>query len=79
MAGLHALANQRGNDMAGMQVEIIAGSVQIHRQQIDRVQSVLLPIALTHHQQRFFGDAVRGVGDFGETVPEIRFFERDRR
>ncbi len=62
-----------------MQIEIIARAVEIHRQQIDRVEAVLLAIGLAHDQQRFLGDAVGGVGLFGISVPQFGFVEGDGR
>ncbi len=60
-------------------MEIVARAVEIDRQQIDRIEAVLLAIGLAHDQQGFFGDAVGGVGFFGVAVPQFGFAEGDGR
>src|ERR1017187_8449965 len=41
------------------EVEIVARSIQVGRQQVNRVQSVLMPIHLALHENRFLPAAVR--------------------
>src|SRR5690348_6707200 len=41
VAGLDALAHQRGNDMAGLKIEVVTGSVEVRRQRKDRVEAEL--------------------------------------
>ena len=76
-SGLDAFADQGGDDVAGMRMEIIARAVEIDRQKIDGVQAVLLAVGLAHDQEGFFGDAVGGVGFLGVSVPEFGFAEGD--
>ena len=61
---------------------LLAGSklspraVEIHRQQEDRIEAVLLPVRLRLHQQHLLGQAVRGVGLLRVAVPEVVLLER---
>ena len=63
--------------MGRLRVEIVARAVKIHRQEIDALQPILLPISLEHYQQGFLGDRIGGVGLFGVAGPKILFAEGD--
>src|SRR5205085_1498336 len=73
------LPDHRGDDVARLEIEVVARTVEIHRQQEDAVEAVLIAICLELHEQRFLRDAVRRVGLFGIAIPQLVFFERDVR
>jgi len=77
--GLDVLADEGGNDMAGLEIEVISRSIEVDREEEDPIEAVLFAVALEHDEERFFGDAVGGVGLFGEPVPEVFFLKRDGR
>ena len=72
---LDAFADQSRDDMRGLEIEIIAGAVEIGGQQENRVEAVLLAIGLRLNQQHLLGQTIRRVGLFGIAIPEIVFFE----
>ena len=78
VAGLDALAHQRGNDMAGFKIEVVTGSVEVRRQQKDRVEAELASIGLSLDEEHLFGKTVCRVGFLRIAVPEVRFVKRDR-
>ena len=53
--------------------------VQVHGQQMDDVEAVLLAVRLPLDQQHFLRDAVRRVGLFRVPVPQIAFEKRHGR
>ncbi len=65
--------------MAGLRIEVVAGTIEIHRQQEDGIEAVLLAIRLRLHQQHLLGQAIGRVGLFGVAVPQVLFPERHRR
>jgi len=77
--GFDALTDEGGDDVGGLQIKVVAWAVEIHREQIDGVHTVLLAVGLAHSEEGFFGDAVGGVGFFGEAVPEVVFLKRHGR
>ena len=77
--GLQAFADQRRDHVAGLQVEVVAWAVEVHRQQEDGVEAVLLAVGFALHQHHLLGQAVGRVGLLGVTVPQIFFFEGDGR
>ena len=68
-----------GNDVRAARIEVVAHAVEIHRQQVDRVEGVLLPIGLRLHQQHLLRQTVRRVGLLRIAVPQIFFAKRNRR
>ena len=74
-AGLFHFADEGGDDVGSLQVEVVARAIEIDRQQVDEVAAVLLPVGLGLHQEHFFGQAIRGIGFFGVAVPEVVFLE----
>src|SRR5450759_836317 len=76
---LEAFADQGGNYMGCLRIEIIARAVQIDRQKKNRVHAVLRPIGLALHEQGFLGDSVGGIRLLRITIPEGIFAEGHRR
>ncbi len=64
--------------MRVLQVDVVAGAVQVHRQKIDRIEPVLLAVRLRLDQQHLLGKAVGRVGLFRVSVPKVVFRKRDR-
>ena len=64
--------------MRAFGIKVIVGTIKIDGQEENGVESILLPIGLQRDEQHLFGQAVRGVGFFGVTVPELFFPERNR-
>jgi hypothetical protein len=60
-------------------VEVVARSVEVRGQQEDRVEPVLLAVALRADEDRLLRDAVRRVRLLGIAVPELVLVERHRR
>jgi len=52
--GLQTLADQGGNYVRCLKVEIVARAVEIHRQKVDGIRSVLLAVSLALNQQSLF-------------------------
>ena len=77
--GILELHDQRRNDVGGRGVEIVAGAVEIDRQQVNDVRPVLLPIRLPLDQQHLLGQAIRRVRLLGITIPQRLLPERDGR
>ncbi len=77
--GVDALLDQRRDHMRRRRVEVVAGAVQVDRQQIDAVEAVLLAVRLQLHQQRLLGDTVGRVGFLGIAVPQVVLVKRHRR
>jgi len=73
---LHALADQRRDDVRRVWLEIVARAIQIDRQQEDAVEAILLAIRLALHQQHLFRQAIGGVGLLWIAVPKVLFLER---
>jgi len=65
--------------MRRLRVEVVAGTVQIHRQEENRVETILLAVCLRLHQHHFLCQTVGRVGLFGIANPQIVFLERNRR
>jgi len=58
---------------------MISRTVEVGREEIDGVQLVLLPVRLGLNKEELLGQAVGGVCLLGVPVPEVVFFEGDRR
>ncbi len=71
LAGLEHLPDQGRDHMRALEVEVVARPVEVHRQQVDRVQPVLLAVPLRPDQQRLLGDPVGRVRLLGVSVPEV--------
>ena len=65
--------------MRTLGIEVVARAVEVHRDQIDGVEAVLVAIRLALHQQHLLGEAVRSVGLFRIAIPEVFLAERHRR
>ena len=70
------LPDQPGNDVRRFEVEVVTRSVEVRRQQEDRVEAVLLAIGLRADEDRLLGDAVGRVRLFGIAVPQVGLAER---
>ena len=70
------LADQGRDDVGALEVKVVARAVEVHRQQEDRVEPILLAIALRADEQRLLRDTVRGVRLLGVAVPEVFLPER---
>ena len=77
--GLRHLADERGDHVRGLEVEVVARAVEVHGEEVDRVEPVLLAVGAGAGEQRALGDAVRRVRLLGEAGPEVVLAERDRR
>ena len=75
--GFDALADQRGDDVGGFGVEVVARAVEVDGEEVDGVDAVLVAVGLALDQEHFLGDAVGGVGLLGVAVPEVVFPEGD--
>ena len=62
--------------MRSVRIEIVGGSVQVDRQQINGIESVLLAICLRLNEKHFFGESVRSIRLFRIPIPQVFFFER---
>ncbi len=76
---LDHLPDQGRNDVRGLEVEVVARPVQVHRQEVDRVRAVLLAVRLRPDEQRLLRDAVRRVRLLRVAVPQLVLVERHRR
>ena len=56
---LHELADHRWNHVPVLQIEVVPRPVEIHRQQEDRIQPILLAVRLALDHERLLGDPVR--------------------
>ena len=61
-----------------LEVEVVAGAVQVHRQQVDGVHAVLVAVGLGLDQQQLLGQPVGGVGLLRVAVPQGGLAERHR-
>src|SRR5437762_3353518 len=75
---LEELPDQGGYDVGSFQVEVITGTVEVRYQEIDGIESVLSPIGLTLNEQHLLCEAVRRVGLFRISGPEILLTKRNR-
>ena len=76
---LDALADERRNHVRGLQVEVVPRAIQVHRQHIGALQSVLSVVTIQHHHGGLLGDAVGRIGLLWVAVPEVLLPERHRR
>src|SRR5712691_5529173 len=65
--------------MRRLEVEVIPRPVEIRRQQVDRVEPVLLPIRLRADEQRLLCDPVWRIRLLWVSVPQRGLAERHRR
>ena len=72
------LTNHGRDHVRRLSVEIVARPVEIDRNQIDAVESVLRAIRIEHDAQRALGHAVGGVGFLGLTGPQVVLAEGNR-
>ena len=77
LLGRHDLADQGRDDVRGARVEVVAGPIEVDREQVDRVEAILLAVGLRLHQQDLFGQPVGGVGLLRVAVPEVVLMEGD--
>ena len=66
---LDELSDHRRDDVTRFGIEVVARPVQIHGQQIDSAESILLTIGLQLHQQRLLRDSIRRVGLLWISIP----------
>jgi hypothetical protein len=59
-------------------IEVVAGAVEVHGEQEDRVEPVLLAVGLRLHEEHLLGESVRRVRLLGIAVPEILLAKRHR-
>src|SRR3989442_8562105 len=60
-------------------IEVIAGTIEVDRQQKYRIEAVLLAIGLSLDEQHLLCETVGSVGFFRIAIPESFFLERNRR
>ncbi len=70
---------ERRDDVRRLRIEVVVRPVEVHRQQVNGVEVVLLPVGLPLHQQHLLRDAVGRIGLLGIAVPQVAFHERHRR
>ena len=68
-----------GQDVRVLQIEVVAGAVQIGRHQRDRLESVFAPKRLTHLHTGDLGDGIPLVGELQRTGQQIVLFDGLRR
>lgn len=61
--------------MGTLGVEVVPRAIEVHGQQINRVETILLAVCLGLHQEHLLGQAIRGIGLLRITVPEVLFPE----
>src|SRR5262249_48689363 len=71
-------ADQCGDDVRTLQVEIVARPVEVYGQDVNSVEAVLRPVGLELHHEQLLGQAVGGVRLLGVAIPQGRFLERHR-
>ena len=77
--GLDALLDQRRDDVRHVGVELVAGPVQVGRDQVGEALAVLRGVDLGVDEVGLLGQAVRRVGLLRVAVPEALLAERHRR
>ena len=65
--------------MRTLGIEVITRPIEIHRQKIDRIRTILLAVRLALDEQHLLSNPVRGVRFFRIAEPKIIFPKRDRR
>ncbi len=65
--------------MRRLHVKIVPRAIEVHWEQDDRVEALLLPMRLGLDQHHLLFEAVGGVGLFGISGPKILFTKRHRR
>src|SRR5262249_16184178 len=76
--GLVMLADQGGDDVGVVQVEIIVRAVQVAGDQYDRVETVLPAVRSCQHGTHGLSERVRGAFFLGVTFPECGLGDRAR-
>ena len=76
LAGIDALLDERGDDVRGGRVEVVARAVQVHGDEVDDVEAVLLAVRLALDEQHLLGQPVGRVRLLGVAVPEVVLVER---
>src|SRR5450432_2488055 len=71
LSRLHALLDQRRDNVRRGRIEVIARSVEIGWQQKQAIEAVFLAVSLTLHQQHFLSQPVRGVGFLWVATPDV--------
>src|SRR5205823_13882049 len=61
-----------------VEVKIVSRPVEVHEQQLDSDQAELLAISLQLHAEKFLGQAIRGIGFFRISIPQVRLPEGNR-
>ena len=62
--------------MGAAGVEVVPRAVEVHRQEVDRVEPVLLPVGLRLHEEQLLGQPIGGVGLLRIAAPEVLLPER---
>jgi hypothetical protein len=76
---LDHLPDQRRDHVRRLEVEVVSRAVEVDRQQVDRVDAVLLAVRLRADEQRLLGDAVGRVRLLRVALPEVFLAERHGR
>ena len=69
-------ANEGWEDVGGLEVEVVSGSIEVGGHQRDRVEAVLLAVGFAGLNACDFGDGVPFVRGFEGARQKIFFFER---
>src|SRR5438128_8673416 len=78
LSGLDTFADQGGDHVRVVEVKIVSRPVEVHEQQLDSDQAELLAISLQLHAEKFLGQAIRGIGFFRISIPQVRLPEGNR-
>jgi len=77
--GFMKSANQSGQDVGGLQIEIVARTIEVCGHKRHCVEAILLAIGFAGFDSGNFGDGVPLIGGFEGTGQEIVFLKRLRR
>src|ERR1700674_4201453 len=76
---LDKLSNHPRNYVSRLDIEVVAGSVEVDGEEANRIHTVLVSVRLRLHQEHLLRQAVGRIGFFRIAVPQIIFAEWDRR
>src|SRR5262249_43606958 len=79
LLGLKAFADQGGDDVRGLQIEVVPRAEEIDEQQVDAVATEFAVISAHLLDQQLLGQAIRGIGLLRIAIPQVALFERNRR
>ncbi|GBE48596.1 hypothetical protein BMS3Bbin12_01776 [bacterium BMS3Bbin12] len=78
LLGLVELADEGREDVGGLEVEVVAGAVEVGGHGADGVEAVLAPVGLAHLDAGDLGHGVPLIGRFQRTAQQVFFLDRLR-